>query len=172
MTTGAVSQASAMALRRPALISCCGVNGRGDPPKPTSDCLKFKNPAAPVVKREARRTGQRAMAVRTAPGTNRIRIFGPKTDGTYIVEFRTAAGDSLAITIRGSEAAAIRYFQERAIRPARHCIVSLWRTERIKKAGFSAAASMGRAAAKARTQVHEKRLFPFDCCGNNTLKRN
>ena len=28
-------------------------------------------------------------------------IFGPKTDGTYVVEFRTAAGEALAISIRG-----------------------------------------------------------------------
>ena len=25
-------------------------------------------------------------------GNNRIMIFGPKSDGTYVVEFRTAAG--------------------------------------------------------------------------------
>jgi hypothetical protein len=28
----------------------------------------------------------------TTTGKNRIMIFGPKTDGTYVVEFRTAAG--------------------------------------------------------------------------------
>jgi hypothetical protein len=26
-------------------------------------------------------------------------IFGPKTDGTYVIEFRTAAGEALAISI-------------------------------------------------------------------------
>jgi hypothetical protein len=26
-------------------------------------------------------------------GRNRIMIFGPKDDGTYVVEFRTAAGE-------------------------------------------------------------------------------
>jgi hypothetical protein len=31
-------------------------------------------------------------------GKNRIMIFGPKTDGTYVVEFRTAEGESLALT--------------------------------------------------------------------------
>jgi hypothetical protein len=30
-------------------------------------------------------------------GKNRIMIYGPKDDGTYIVEFRTAAGEALAI---------------------------------------------------------------------------
>ena len=44
---------------------------------------------------------------------NRIMIYGPKTDGTYIVEFRTAAGEALAISIPTTEAAAIRHFQER-----------------------------------------------------------
>jgi hypothetical protein len=32
--------------------------------------------------------------------------------GTYIVEFKTAADETLAISIPGSEAAVIRYFQE------------------------------------------------------------
>src|SRR5215467_13251763 len=32
-------------------------------------------------------------------------IFGPKSDGTYVVEFRTAAGETLAISIPASEAA-------------------------------------------------------------------
>src|SRR6516225_6981303 len=46
-------------------------------------------------------------------GNNRIMIFGPKSDGTYVVEFRTAAGETLAISIPSSEAAVVRYFQER-----------------------------------------------------------
>jgi hypothetical protein len=28
-------------------------------------------------------------------GMNRIMIYGPKNDGTYTVEFRTAAGEAL-----------------------------------------------------------------------------
>ena len=40
-------------------------------------------------------------------------IFGPKTDGTYVVEFRTAEGESLAISIPRTEIAVIRHFQER-----------------------------------------------------------
>jgi hypothetical protein len=35
----------------------------------------------------------------TTTGKNQIMIFGPKTDGTYVVEFRTAAGEALAISI-------------------------------------------------------------------------
>ena len=40
-------------------------------------------------------------------------IYGPKNDGTYIVEFRTADGEALAISIPGGEARVIRHFQER-----------------------------------------------------------
>ena len=46
-------------------------------------------------------------------GKNRIMIYGPKDDGAYIVEFRTAAGEALAISIPRSEASVIRHFQER-----------------------------------------------------------
>jgi hypothetical protein len=49
----------------------------------------------------------------TPTGKNRIMIFGPKDDGTYVVEFRTADGEALAISIPRSEAAVIRHFQER-----------------------------------------------------------
>ena len=41
----------------------------------------------------------------TTTGKNRIMIFGPKTDATYVVEFRTAEGESLAISIRGRRGA-------------------------------------------------------------------
>jgi hypothetical protein len=34
-------------------------------------------------------------------------IYGPKTDGTYVVEFRTAQGDVLAISIPRAETAVI-----------------------------------------------------------------
>ena len=46
----------------------------------------------------------------TTTGKNRIMIFGPKTDGTYVVEFRTAEGESLAISIPKTETAVIRHF--------------------------------------------------------------
>ena len=36
-------------------------------------------------------------------------IFGP---GTYVVEFRTAEGDVLAISIPRTEAHVVRHFQE------------------------------------------------------------
>jgi hypothetical protein len=44
-------------------------------------------------------------------GKNRIMIFGPKDDGTYVVEFRTAAGEALAISIPRTEASVIRHFR-------------------------------------------------------------
>jgi hypothetical protein len=46
-------------------------------------------------------------------GKNRIMIFGPKDDGTYVVEFRTAAGEALVISIPRTECAVIQHFQER-----------------------------------------------------------
>ncbi len=49
----------------------------------------------------------------TLAGKNRIVIYGPKEDGTYVIEFRTAADQALAISIPRSEAAVIRHFQER-----------------------------------------------------------
>jgi hypothetical protein len=52
----------------------------------------------------------------TTTGKNRIMIYDPKDDGTYIVEFRTADGDVLAISIPRTEAAVVRHFQERIVR--------------------------------------------------------
>jgi hypothetical protein len=46
-------------------------------------------------------------------GKNRIMIFGPKADGTYVVEFRTAKGQVLAISIPSGETAVLKYFQQR-----------------------------------------------------------
>jgi hypothetical protein len=46
-------------------------------------------------------------------GKNRIMIYVPKDDGTYVVEFRTSEGEALAISIPRSETAVIRHFQER-----------------------------------------------------------
>jgi hypothetical protein len=48
----------------------------------------------------------------TTTGKNRIMIFGPETDGTYVVEFRTESA-VLAISIPRTEAAVVRHFQER-----------------------------------------------------------
>src|SRR5262249_60729102 len=53
------------------------------------------------------------MSVAPPGGQNRVMIYGPKDDGTSIVEFGTAAGEALAISIPRSEASVIRHFQER-----------------------------------------------------------
>jgi hypothetical protein len=45
----------------------------------------------------------------TVAGKNHIMIFGPKDGGTYVVEFRTAAGETLDPEDR---ATVIRHFQE------------------------------------------------------------
>jgi hypothetical protein len=70
----------------------------------------MKNSDAPAVKREAEEEWAKEMAM---TGKNRIMIYGPKDDGTYIVEFRTATGEALAISIPRTETAVIRHFQER-----------------------------------------------------------
>jgi len=43
----------------------------------------------------------------------RIMIYGPKNDGSYVVEFRTAGGESLALSVPASEAAVLKHFQRR-----------------------------------------------------------
>jgi hypothetical protein len=40
-------------------------------------------------------------------------IDGPKNDGTYIVEFRTADGEALAISVTASETRVLKHFQKR-----------------------------------------------------------
>ena len=62
------------------------------------------------------KTGRVRVKKRMSPaagGKNRIMIFGPKDDGTYVIEFRTTAGKALAISIPRTETAVIRHFQER-----------------------------------------------------------
>jgi hypothetical protein len=46
-------------------------------------------------------------------GKNRTMIYGPKDDGTSVVEFMTADGDVLSISIPRNETGVIRHFQER-----------------------------------------------------------
>ena len=49
----------------------------------------------------------------TESGKNRIMIYGPKTNGTYIIEFKTAAGEALAISVPAGETRVLKHFQER-----------------------------------------------------------
>ena len=44
---------------------------------------------------------------------NRITFYGPKGDGTSVVEFIMAGGEALAIAIPRGEAVVIKQFQER-----------------------------------------------------------
>jgi hypothetical protein len=44
---------------------------------------------------------------------SRITIYGPKTDGTYVVEFRTADGEALEISVPAGESRVLKHFQER-----------------------------------------------------------
>jgi hypothetical protein len=46
-------------------------------------------------------------------GKNRIMIFGPKPNGTYVIEFRTAAGEALAISVSAGETRVLKHFRER-----------------------------------------------------------
>jgi hypothetical protein len=39
------------------------------------------------------------MSVAPESGRNRIMIYGPKNDGTYVVKFKTADGEALAISV-------------------------------------------------------------------------
>jgi hypothetical protein len=40
------------------------------------------------------------MSIGPESGRNRIMIYGPKNDGTYVVEFKTADGEALASACR------------------------------------------------------------------------
>jgi hypothetical protein len=58
----------------------------------------------------------------TVDGKNRIMIFGPKTDGTYVVEFRTAKDETLGISIPGDQ----RHNRRRCLRVRYH----VWHSDR------------------------------------------
>ena len=53
------------------------------------------------------------MSVAPESGRNPIMIYGPKNDGTYIVEFKTADGEALAISVPVGETRVLKHFQER-----------------------------------------------------------
>jgi hypothetical protein len=57
--------------------------------------------------------GSPPMSVAPETGRNRIMIYGPKPDGTYVVEFETADGDSLAISVLAGETRVLKHFQAR-----------------------------------------------------------
>jgi hypothetical protein len=43
-------------------------------------------------------------------GKNRIMIYGPKPDGTYVIEFMAANGETLAISVPGGETRVLKHF--------------------------------------------------------------
>ncbi len=49
----------------------------------------------------------------TPMAQDKITIYGPKGDGTYVVEFKTAAGETLAISVPSGETAVLEHFQAR-----------------------------------------------------------
>jgi hypothetical protein len=53
------------------------------------------------------------MSVAPESGRNRIMIYGPRNDGTYIVEFKTSDGEALAINVPVGETRVLKHFQER-----------------------------------------------------------
>jgi len=53
------------------------------------------------------------MSVAPENGRNRIMIYGPRNDGTFVVEFKTADGEALAISVPRNESAVLKHFQER-----------------------------------------------------------
>ena len=61
-------------------------------------------PSLPLCDKRALASKEARRAI-TRPGKSRIMIFGPN-----VVEFRTADGEALAISIRRSEAHVIRHF--------------------------------------------------------------
>jgi hypothetical protein len=63
-----------------------------------------------VKREEAEEWGNKKRAV---TNRNRIMIYGPKNDGTYVVEFKTADGEELAISVPRNETAVLKHFQER-----------------------------------------------------------
>jgi hypothetical protein len=53
------------------------------------------------------------MSVAPESGRNRIMIYGPRNDGTYVVEFKTTDGEALAINVPVGETRVLKHFQER-----------------------------------------------------------
>ena len=52
------------------------------------------------------------MSIAPPGGQGRIMIYGPKSDGAYIIEFRMT-GESLAISVPTGETRVLKHFQAR-----------------------------------------------------------
>jgi len=93
---------------------------------------------------------------------NRIMIFGPKDDGTYLVEFRTAAGEALAISIPRSETAVIRHFQERM--PYGLFVLQWWASGLEALSGFNRFVTARRVSLRA-SDLSESDMQRIPQCG-------
>src|SRR5262249_29683543 len=58
--------------------------------------------------------GAPEMSVAPPGGQDRIMIYGPNSDGTYIIEFRMADGETLAISVPAGERSAYSSISRRA----------------------------------------------------------
>jgi hypothetical protein len=71
---------------------------------------------------------------------NRVMIYGPKDDGSYLVELWTADGESLAISIPRTKAGVIKHFQAwmpygLVVPDGRECDAPIASTARFDRAG-------------------------------------
>ena len=64
-------------------------------------------------KYEAGRVGVKKRMSPAAGGRSRIMIYGPNSDGTYVVEFKTADGEALVISVPVGETRVLKHFQKR-----------------------------------------------------------
>ena len=67
------------------------------------------------------------MSVAPPGGQDRIMIYGPKSDGTYIIEFRMADGESLAISVPAGETQAFPGAHALRVGRAGPSVRNLWR---------------------------------------------
>jgi hypothetical protein len=57
------------------------------------------------------RLGQFLRALTPMAQQDKISILGPRDDGTYVIEFRTVAGERLAISVPSDKASLLKHFQ-------------------------------------------------------------
>ena len=76
-------------------------------------------------------------------GQDRIMIYGPKSDGTYIIEFRMADGESLAISVPAGEIRVLKHFQ--APESSRRCTQPRQRERHNRRGGIGSRADVAAA---------------------------
>ena len=83
--------------------------------------------------REGLVKGAPEMSVAPPGGQDRIMIYGPKSDGTYIIEFRMANGESLAISVPTGETRVLKHFPGAHALRAGHAGRSVRRRTRMRR---------------------------------------